>query len=99
MNKVKNYMNKKMFQKKNQNFEKRSRCEEEKKRKQKNLEDKKDNLKRVQMRANQNERNKTNLESKVGSENLALIDEENKISKDNLVNLQLKNVNIYIQEL
>ena len=54
------------------------------------MEKKKDNLKKQQLIANQNERNKTNLESKYGSESMTLIDEENKISKDNLMLKKLK---------
>ena len=44
----------------------------------------------MQIAASQNERNKTNLESKVGSEAMNLIDEENKISKDNLMIKKLR---------
>ena len=82
--------NKSLCDKIKSDFEKRSLFEDEKKRKQKNLELKKDNLKKEQLRANQNERNKTNLESKVGSEDMILKDEENKISKDNLMLKKLK---------
>ena len=79
-----------LIEKINQDFNKRSFFEEEKKRKQKNLEIKKDNLKKEQIRASQNERNKTYLESKVGTESMTLIDEENKISKDNLMLKKLR---------
>ena len=82
--------NKSLCDKIKSDFEKRSLCEDEKKRKQKNLELKKDTLKKEQLRANQNERNKTNLESKVGSEQMNLMDEQNKISKDNLMLKKLK---------
>ena len=82
--------NKLLIEKINQDFNKRSFFEEEKKRKQKNLEIKKDNLKKEQIRASQNERNKTYLESKVGTESMTLIDEENKISKDNLMLKKLR---------
>ena len=44
----------------------------------------------MKIAASQNERNKTNLESKVGSEAMNLIDEENKISKDNLMIKKLR---------
>ena len=42
------------------------------------------------MSSGQNERNKTYLESKVGVESTSLIDEENKISKDNLMLKKLR---------
>ena len=82
--------NKLLIEKINQDFNKRSFYEDEKKRKQKNLEIKKDNLKKEQIRASQNERNKTNLESKVGTESATLSDEQNKISKDNLMLRKLR---------
>ena len=82
--------NKLLIEKINQDFNKRSFYEDEKKRKQKNLEIKKDNLKKEQIRASQNERNKTNLESKVGTESATLSDEQNKISKDNLMIRKLR---------
>ena len=69
---------------------KRAFFELEKKRKQKNLEIKKDALKKEQIRASQNERNKTTLESKIGTESQALDDEKNKISKDNLMLKKLR---------
>ena len=77
--------NKMLAEKISSNFNKRSQFEEENKRKQRNLDEKRDELKRQIMRANQFERKKTNLESKVGKENLTLKDEQNKISKDNLM--------------
>ena len=82
--------NKLLCEKINSDFNKRAFFEEEKKRKQKKLEQKKDELKKQQIRSSQNERNKTYLESKVGNESTSLIDEENKISKDNLMLKKLR---------
>ena len=51
---------------------------------------KKDDLKKQQLKADQNERNKTILESKLGSESLNLKESENKIAKDNLMLRKLR---------
>ena len=82
--------NKTLVERINSDFNKRAFFEEEKKRKKKSLDKKKDNLKKEEIRKSQNERNKTSLESKIRTESTSLLDEENKISKDNLMLKKLR---------
>ena len=72
------------------NLQRRSQYEETKKTRQKELDKMRDELKHQQLRASQNERNKTNLESRIGTESQILMDEKNKQSKDQIMLKKLK---------
>ena len=55
------------------------------KKKQKKLEQKKEELKKEKMRLSQNDKLRTQLESKMGSEASILQEEQNKLNKDNIM--------------
>ena len=65
--------------------QKKNDMEDEKKKKQKKLEQKKEELKKEKMRLSQNDKLRTQLESKMGSEASNLQEEQNKLNKDNIM--------------